>query len=133
MPLVPAFIRVAERSLSAAEAALTRAVHEKAGFLGYHAFESAGGAYCTSRNVQFHPANHPEKMRRFVVACRHERFALKAAALAAEIVALRNALLYPRRLADNHVVRPEQVISEAQVRRLLGRITRLVDDVRQSV
>jgi hypothetical protein len=41
------FIRVAERAAEAAQAALNIGVHEKAGFLAYHAFASSGSALGT--------------------------------------------------------------------------------------
>jgi hypothetical protein len=125
----PSFLRVAHRSLEAAEAVLARAVQEKAGFLAYHAFESVGGAYCTARQVPYHPASHPEKIRRFVRASHNERFAQAASALALEVAALRNLLLYPRRLPDGSVRRPEAIMTPAQARRLVGRIRTFVGQI----
>lgn len=129
------FLRVAERALNAAEAAMKDidAVHEKAGFLAYHAFESAGGAYCSSRSVAYHPASHPQKISRFVNACKQERFALQVAALAIEVASLRNLLLYPKLLNSGAVCLPENLITKEQAKRLLPRIRRLTEKVRRVI
>ena len=117
-----AYLRIANRSLDAADGAGDAGVHEKAGFLAYHAFESAGGAYCTSRGVQYHPASHRQKIERFVRAARPEAFALSAAQLAIVVASLRNRMLYPNVLPDGSAEVPENLITPAQTKRLAGRV-----------
>jgi len=101
--------------------------------MAYHAFEGIGGAFCNAHGVKYHPANHPEKLRRFVTAARKERFAPAAAALAVEVAALRNLLLYPHVLPDGRVQRPEEVMTLAQARRLVGRVRTLAGQVERAI
>jgi hypothetical protein len=130
--LKEAFFRVADRSLDAADALAAQQIQEKAGFLAYHGFESCGGAFCHARGIAFHPASHPEKIRRFINGAIRERYALQAAQLAAEVASLRNAFLYPE--AKTGIIRmPEDTITVAQVRRLTARLRRLAQRVRASV
>jgi hypothetical protein len=131
--LPAAYLRISERALAAADAAIAHTVQEKAGFLAYHAFESMGGAMCASRGVAYHPANHRQKLQRFVTAVRQERFALAAAQLASEVASLRNAFLYPRILQTGSIGMPEQVITTAQATRLVGRVRTLGGRVQGAV
>jgi hypothetical protein len=132
MTQAEAYIEVAERAVEAAEAALDRAIQEKAGFLAYHAFESSGGAFCHSRGVPY-PIAHGAKINVFAQAARMERFAQHVARLAIELRSLRNLLLYPRALQNGQIERPRSVITEAQARRLLGRVDTLVQRVKSVV
>lgn len=127
-----AYVEVAERSLSASEGALSKNIHEKATFLGYHAFESIGGAFCTHRGVAY-PRGHGGKITKFVHESRHERYAQQVAQLAIAYGSLRNAVLYPAVTASGLVTEPKNVISDAQARRLLGRTETLVQKIKPSV
>lgn len=129
MNLQSSFMRIAERSLLAAQAALLHTVQEKAGFLGYHSFESIGGAYCSAKGIAYHPASHPQKLHRFKNSCRCERFAKKVAQLSAELISLRSRLLYPRVVNAGLIQIPETVITPAQAKHLLGRIEALRKEV----
>ena len=131
--LPAAFLRIAERSLLGADAAIARAIQEKGGFLAYHAFESTGGALCVSRGVKFHPASHHQKIQRFVAAARKERFGIAVAQLASEMASLRNALLYPKPLQDGSIRMPEGVITASQASRLVGRVRTLGARVKDEV
>lgn len=130
--LKEAFFRVADRALDGAEALADQNIQEKAGFLAYHSFESCGGAFCHARGIAFHPARHPEKVRRFLAGVRRERYALQVAQLAAEVASLRNAFLYPRAISGT-IHMPEDTITSAQARRLAGRLRTLVSRVKHSV
>lgn len=129
MSVDDAYVEVAERALLAADGAQSNSVHEKATFMGYHAFESIGGAYCTNRGHRF-PRSHPGKVREFVTKSARERFALQAAELAIAYGSLRNSVLYPAEV-NGHVNRPKDVISSAQAVRLIGRTKALVDKVKR--
>jgi hypothetical protein len=127
-----AYVRVAERSLAAAQAALTSAVQEKAAFLGYHGFESIGGAFCTSRGISY-PRGHGSKVNVFRNAAKFEKFAKQVTRLAIEVASLRNRCLYPFPTGGGIVELPENVITPAQVKRLLGRVDTLVKRIKAIV
>jgi hypothetical protein len=127
-----AYIHVAERSLVAADGALDRSVHEKASFLGYHALESTGGAFCHSRGVPF-PRGHRKKITTFTAAVRRERFGRTVAELAIAFSSLRNPLLYPAALQDGSIQQPQDIITAGQTKRLLGRTKALVARVKPGV
>ena len=127
-----AFFRVAKRALDGADRLCAARIQEKAGFLAYHAFESCGGAFCHSRGILYHPASHPEKIRRFVVAARQEKYAREAAVLAAEVQSLRNAFLYPR-VVHGVIGMPEESITCAQASRLTARMRGFQARVESSV
>ena len=60
------FVRVAERAIIAADAALAAGTHEKASFLSYHAFESSGSALGTHVGLDMgKTVSHPTKLKRF--------------------------------------------------------------------
>lgn len=124
MTLARAYIAEAERSLLAAEASLTAAIQEKAGFLGYHAFESCGGAFCAARGVPY-PRSHGGKLNTFKNAARYEREAQAIAQLSIEVAALRNQCLYPEARQDGTIRHAVEAITETQARRLIGRIRSL--------
>ena len=73
---------------------------------------------------------HAAKINVFTQAVRMERFAQHVAKLAIELRSLRNLLLYPRALQNGQVERPRFVITEAQAKRLLGRVDSLVQRVK---
>ena len=127
-----AYLEIAERALSAAAGVFTKGVHEKATFLGYHAFESIGGAFCRSRGIAY-PLGHKSKISRFAHEARHERYAIQVAKLAISYGSLRNMVLYPAVLAGGTVQVPKNVISDAQARRLIGRTDSLVKRVKPDV
>jgi hypothetical protein len=126
------YIEVAERALTAADGALQKNVQEKASFLGYHAFESTGGAFCKSRGVPF-PPGHRKKIATFTAAVRRERFGRTVAELAISYGSLRNPLLYPIPLQNGTIQRPQDVITTGQARRLLGRTKALLVRVKPGV
>jgi hypothetical protein len=122
--LARAYIDEAERSLRSADVTLNAAIQEKAAFLGYHAFESCGGAFCASRGVPY-PRRHPAKLNTFKNAARLEREARRIAQLAIELGSLRNLCLYPEARQDGTVRRTSEAITPVQAARLLGRIRSL--------
>jgi hypothetical protein len=127
-----AYIEVAERALIAADGALLGGIQEKASFLGYHAFESTGGAFCHSRSVPF-PRGHRKKITTFTAAVLRERFGRTVAELAIAYGSLRNPLLYPFALQNGGIQRPQDVITTAQANRLLGRTKALLVRVKPNV
>jgi hypothetical protein len=127
-----AYIEIAERALLAAAGALDKGVQEKAGFLGYHAFESSGSAFCRSRGINV-PRNHKQKLSTFTASARKEKFGRQVAQLSIEYGSLRNLLLYPRALQNGTVQRPQDVMTLPQARRLMGRTKTLVSIVKPNV
>src|SRR5262249_32639967 len=127
-----AYLRVASRSLDAADAAGDSGVHEKSGFLAYHAYESAGGEFCAWRGIPF-PNSHRQKVQQFVQAARHERFGRSAAQLAIEVASIRNRMLYPHRLPNGTFEIPENIITPSAASRLVGRIRVVVGRVGASI
>jgi hypothetical protein len=127
-----AYVRVAERALAAAQAALSAAVQEKAAFLGYHGFESVGGAFCVSRGMSY-PRGHAQKVNAFRNATKFEKFGKQVTQLAIEVASLRNRCLYPFPTGAGTVELPESVITAAQVNRLVGRIESLVKRINEVV
>ena len=123
------YLEIAERALLAAAAALGGAIHEKAAFLVYHGFESAGGALCKHRSVPY-PLGHRSKLNAFVATSRRDRFGRHAAQLAMELVALRNLVLYPQVLGNGTIRRPVEQIAPQHVERLKGRTETLLKRVR---
>lgn len=129
--VTPSYLRIVQRSLDAADAVLAQALQEKAGFLAYHGFESLGGALCSRRGIPY-PRSHPGKLRQFVAASKQDRFGFAAAQLMIELIALRNMLLYPEQLPGK-VRRPEEIITVAQARRLVGRVRTLSRQVQRAL
>lgn len=127
-----AYVEVAERALNAAKGALEKGIHEKAGFLGYHAFESTGGAFCSSRGIPV-PRSHKAKITTFVAAARNERSGRTIAKLAIAYGSLRNPLLYPKPLQNGTMQRPQEFITPAQTTRLLGRTKALLEDIKPGI
>lgn len=115
-----AYLEVSERALSASHGALDKRIHEKATFLGYHAFESLGGAFCAKKGTAY-PKGHGSKINKFVSESKHDKFALHVAQLAIAYGYLRNAVLYPSVVSGGTVIAPKDIISDAQARRLIGR------------
>lgn len=131
MSLVEAYIEVAERSLIASDGAHDNSIHEKATFMGYHAFESIGGAFCTNRGRSY-PLSHKRKINMFVHESRHERYAQHIAQLAISYGSLRNAVLYPAEL-HGQITEPKNVISDPQSKRLVGRTKTLLARVKRAL
>lgn len=127
-----AYIEVAERTLIAAEGALQRSIQAKGGFLAYHAFESAGGAFCRSRGISY-PRGHTSKVNAFVRSVQREKFAKHVAELAIALGSLRNPSLYPESQQNGHVLVPRQVLTLAQAERLAGRVRALVKRIARVV
>ncbi len=127
MSLYRAYFEVAERALLAADGAQNNAVHEKASFMGYHAFESVGGAFCTKRGKSY-PRDHAKKIRMFVQQTKREPYARHVVHLAIAYGSLRNAVLYPS-LLHGRVTEPKSVISNTQAKRLIGVTKSLVGKI----
>jgi hypothetical protein len=127
-----AYMKVAERALIASDGALAKGIHEKATFLGYHAFESLGGAFCARKGTTY-PRSHSSKINRFVSESKHERYAVQVAQLAISYGSLRNSVLYPVVAPSGAIIEPKSVISDSQARRLLGRTESLLKKVKPNL
>lgn len=131
MSIDKAYLEIAERALLAADGAQNNSVHEKATFMGYHAFESIGGAFCTNRGKSY-PRAHTSKINVFVNEVRHESYAVHVAQLAISYSSLRNAVLYPS-VIHGHVTEPKNVITNTQAGRLIGRTKSLVNKIKTTI
>ncbi len=127
-----AYLEVAERALLASDGALEKGIHEKAAFLGYHAFESVGGAFCRNRGVTF-PMAHNAKVNKFVSEVRNEKYARKVAKLAIEYSSIRNAVLYPAVATTGLIREPKSVLSFPQAKRLISRTSALVREIKPGI
>jgi len=127
-----AYLEIAERSIKSGEASLNAGIHEKAGFLLYHAFESSGGAYCSSKGETY-PYSHQKKINMFVSSSRGERYSIHASQLAVELKSLRNLLLYPDETPHGHISLPKNQITPDQTKRLLGRVSSLIKRIKLQI
>jgi hypothetical protein len=85
---------ICDRSLASADACFGVKTHEKGAFLGYHAFESLGGAFCENRGVKY-PHSHAKKLNVFTTTSNNIAEGMTVAQLSVQLASLRNLLLYP--------------------------------------
>ena len=124
MALKNDYHRVATRSLDACDGTLTTGVQEKAAFLAYHAFESAGCALAGHMGLPVGPRiAHAKKIKHFTDAAKALGKEHSVAALAITMSSLRNSFLYP---IENKTTLtydlPESKISIAQAKELRKRV-----------
>lgn len=119
----------------AAEALFIAGFHEAAGFYAYHAFESMGGALCTSVGENY-SMDHTHKINQFVGVAKRgvlrDRIGRGVSEVAALIMGIRNQLLYPRQV-DDEVTLPTQVLSQEEARGLLKRVKGICKKVEEYV
>jgi len=128
MALKNDYHRVAVRSLEACDGTLTANIQEKAAFLAYHAFESAGCALAGHMGLPVGPRiAHAKKIKHFTDAARALGKERAVAALAITLSSLRNSFLYP---IENNTTGtyelPESKISAAQAKDLRKRVGGIV-------
>jgi hypothetical protein len=117
------FMRVAERAVDGATSALSAGIHEKAGFLSYHAFESSGSALGTHVGLDMGKGvSHPAKIKRFRHAASIVGIAKDVALLAVRLAPMRNRFLYPELLPDGSIKLPEDQITPAKAAQLLREV-----------
>jgi hypothetical protein len=129
--MVDAYNDTAERFVQAANASISEDLPESAGFLTYHAFESAGGALTTHLGMNY-SMSHPGKLNQFRQAAIQLGNGYNVALIAVKLASLRSKFLYPKRLPDGTVVRPRDVITRTQAARLRSRVRGIVQWVRDS-
>lgn len=128
------FIRVADRSLEAADAALASSVQEKAGFLAYHAFESSGSALGAHIGLDMgKTVTHPTKLKRFKHAASTVGLSKQVALMAVRLAPMRNRFLYPEELPDGSVVQPENQITGAKTKQLVKEVRHIVGKVKAAL
>lgn len=135
MALKNDYQRVAERSLDACDSTLVAQVQEKAAFLAYHAFESAGCALAGHMGLPVGPTiKHPKKIKHFTEAARRLGKEKAVAALAVTLSSLRNDFLYPieNKTAGTWEL-PETKITQAQATELRKRVAGIVKWVGKSL
>jgi hypothetical protein len=128
------FIRVAERATDAGAAALAAGTHEKASFLAYHAFESAGAALGTHVGLDMgKTVTHPTKIKRFQHAAKLVGMGKPVALLAVRLAPMRNRFLYPEELPDGSIVSPEDQITPVKAGDLLKEVRHMVKQVKAAL
>src|SRR5260370_39939259 len=108
--MVEAYNDTAERFVQAANASIGQDLPESAGFLTYHAFESAGGALTTHLGMNY-STSHTGKLNQFRQAAIQLGNGYNVALAAVQLGSLRNKILYPELLPDGASVRPRHVIT----------------------
>lgn len=128
MALKNNFHRVALRSLDACEGVLNVQIQEKAAFLAYHAFESAGCALASHMGLPVSKrVSHPKKIQHFISAAKQLHNERAVAALAITLSSLRNSFLYPiQNQATGSVEMPETKISLTEAKALKRRVAGIV-------
>jgi len=130
MPQAEAFVRIAERSLDAANAILPAAIQEAAGFYAYHAFESLGGALCVHHGHQPPRTPHSSKIIAFQGFANEHPFAGDVATLAIIVESLRNDLLYPSRPTPEGLTHvPDERYTLDNARDLIKDVTNLLGQI----
>jgi hypothetical protein len=128
------YIRVAERAVQAAQAALTAGTHEKAGFLAYHAFESSGSALGAHVGLDMgKTVAHAAKLKRFRQAARTAGFSRLVADLSIRLASMRNRFLYPEVQLDGTIKAPEDQITPAKAAQLLREVKHVVGRVKTAL
>ena len=129
--MVPAYKDLAERYVQAATASIDRDLPESAGFLAYHAFESAGGALATHLGMTY-SKKHKAKLNQFRQAAIQLGNGYNVALLAVQLGSARDKFLYPELRPDGTVVRPRDVITRTQAAKLRSRVRGIVQWIRNS-
>jgi hypothetical protein len=135
MSLKATYKHIADRSLLASQAALDSQIQEKAAFMAYHAFESAGCALADHLGLPVGPkVSHAKKLGHFRIAASRLHHGSSVAALTVTLANLRNRLLYP---SDDNItgalVGPDQTITIAQAREIRRRVAGIVRWVGESI
>lgn len=112
------YIDLAERALSVGESASSKSVYEYGGFLAYHAFESTGGALCTSHGVRY-PRSHNRKINTFVAQANRLGIGRQVASAAIRLASIRNDCLYPIAQPDGTHVHPKNQLNETNAKKIL--------------
>lgn len=119
-----AYLEEAERSLSASTSLEKAHIQEKVCFLTYHAFESLGGAYASSRG-QTYPPSHVRKLNQFAASVTGRSYRWAVANLTIKLASVRNSMLYPTILANGDVVGSKDRISMSHASNLRKRVAGL--------
>jgi len=129
--VIEEYNEIADRCIDAARAALDDDVPEAAGFLTYHAFESAGGALVTHLGMAY-SKSHKGKLNQFSQAANQLGDGFIVAQLAIKLGSSRGKFLYPETKADGTVARPRDFITRTQATKLRSRVRGIVHWVRDS-
>lgn len=127
--MVKAYNEVTQRYTTAASGAIDDDLAEAAGFLAYHAFESAGGALTTHLGDNY-SKSHKGKLNQFTQHAMRLGAGIAVAQLAIQLASTRNKFLYPEQRPDGRVVRPSDVITNTQATKLQKRVRGIVEWVR---
>lgn len=125
MDLKDAYAEIARRSLDSADANISASIQESATFFAYHAFESLGGALCSSIG-EMYSMEHAKKINQFIAASKRGKLRLKIARDVAYvgmvISSIRNKCLYPEELASGGVRLPSDFITLSNAQDLVKRV-----------
>ncbi len=128
------YVRIAERAVEAGQAALNAGMHEKAGFLAYHAFESSGSALGTHVGLDMgRTVAHAAKLIRFRHAARTVGLSRVVADLSIRLASMRNRFLYPEVQLDRTIKAPEDQITPAKAAKLLREVKYVVGRVKTAL
>lgn len=136
MNLEDAYLQIADRSLRTSEASLAASIPESAAFHAYHAFESVGGAFCSSFGEDY-PTSHQRKVNQFVAVAnrstmRH-RIGHNVAYVAILVGSIRNNCLYPIEVTDSDYQTPSDLIDNVDAQDLLRRVGGIVRSVQRQI
>jgi len=125
------YLEIAKRYLESCERHILSGVilQEVIGFKGYHAFESAGGAF-NARLGNHVPKSHVRKLNNFVSAARHCPFVddRAIAAVAMTLHSRRNLYLYPEKTGSEYTS-PKNQISMTDAKRLVARVRGIIKKI----
>lgn len=98
MELKDAYVQISNRALLTAETSPAAGISEAVGFYAYHAFESMGGALCTSVGEDY-SFSHTKKIHQFIAISNrrglHNKIGVEIV-LVAGLLPDRNQCLYPQ-------------------------------------
>ena len=125
MDLKSAYTQISERSLTSADASIASGIQESATFFAYHAFESLGGALCSSVG-EVYSKGHSRKINQFVAASRRGKLRVRishdVAYVGMVLSSFRNKSLYPEELASGAVELPSDFITLSNAKDIVKRV-----------
>ena len=117
-----AYLKVASRAVEASEKLVNENHQESSAFYSYHAYESLGGATCSSVGVNY-SFSHRRKINQFMVAARQIGIAHGVGRVGIIMASIdRNLCLYPKKETDGNYSLPETKLTKSDAKDLLRRV-----------
>lgn len=111
-------------------------MQESVAFSSYHAFESLGGALCSSVGVTYH-RKHPTKINQFVAVANRGGLRAKigrdVAIVASLVSSIRNNCLYPNDIGGGVIELPRDFIDLNDAKDMLKRTKGLYKKVKRQL